>query len=203
LRAYLFHLENGFPFKDYVVQGRNYDANSLIRNVGFRQVEHKKFEGFEKIAVVRDPIRRFLSGYSNRVLHYRELSEEKAGERLKELGLRPDPDLPLFVENFQKYCKASRWIGHHFSKQQTYLGKNKRYYNHIFQLEKIGELAEFLNAKLNVNATFPRLQTGGQKIDFSDLPLDLRSKVFDIVSDDIAYVFNPGYAAEGKAGLRT
>ncbi|WP_416916675.1 MAG: sulfotransferase family 2 domain-containing protein [Roseicyclus sp.] len=81
LRAFLFHAENGFAFRDYSVQGARVDANMLAANYRFNRIDHSELEGYRRFALVRDPVRRFLSGYSNRVLHYRELSIEAAGQR--------------------------------------------------------------------------------------------------------------------------
>lgn len=193
----MFHLENGFAFRDYMSQGRKMDANSLSRNQVFRRVNHESIKDFDKFALIRDPVKRFLSGYSNRVIHYQELSQEIAGEKLEKFELSPDPSLEVFIENFTKYCKASRTIGHHFSKQQVWLGTDISYYKKVFHLENVGEMTDYFAEKFNIEAAMPRFQTGGPKLAVGDLKAGLLDKILEIVSDDIAFeacnLYRPNY----------
>lgn len=187
LRAYMFHLENGFAFREYMSQGRKMDANSLSRNQAFKRVDHKLIRDFDKFALIRDPVKRFLSGYSNRVIHYQELSQEIAGEKLEEFALSPDPSLEVFIENFSKYCKASRSIRRHFNKQQVWLGTDISYYKNVFHLENVGEMTDYFAQKFNMKAAMPQLQTGGPKLGVGDLKAGLLDKILEIVGDDIAF----------------
>lgn len=193
LRAYLFHLENGFPFRDYRVQGKTVDANALLRNTRWRAFDQSTVSGFDTFAVVRDPVRRFLSGFSNRVLHYRELSAEKAGETLKDIGLPPNPDITAFIDNFDGYKQASRNFRRHFWPQQAFLGDDPGFYTGIYTLENIGALVKDLNGRFGVEAEMPRLQTGGAKLSFDDLDRDTRRKLLELVDGDIAFDMNPDY----------
>ena len=187
LRAYMFHLENGFAFREYMSQGRKMDANTLSRNEGFKQVDHEFIKDFDKFALIRDPVKRFLSGYSNRVIHYQELSREVAGEKLAKFALSPDPSLEVFIENFTKYCKASRSIGHHFTKQQVWLGTDISYYKKIFHVENVGEMTDYFAQKLNMKAAMPQFQSGGPKLEVGNLKAGLLDKILKIVGDDIAF----------------
>lgn len=193
LRAYLFHLENGFAFREFSVEGKVKTANSLMWNTPFKGVDHDAIDGFQKFAVIRDPVRRFLSGYSNRVVHFGELSEEAAGPKLKKFGLMPNPPLPEFVENFDLYFKCSRPIRQHFTKQQVWLGTDASYYDQIFLLERIQQMTTTLNRLVGVNAEMPRLQKGGPKIEPKSLRPELLAKILDLVKDDFAFQVHAGY----------
>ena len=187
LRAFLFEVENGFAFRDYKVQGKTYDANSLLLNNRFKIVNHRRLSNFRRFALVRDPVSRFLSGYSNRVDHYRELSEEAAGDLLREANLTPDPDLETFIENFSAYKKCSKPLARHFRSQNAFVGSDIGYYERIFRLNKVDELIDFVNAECGTSATMPRLQTGGKKLKFSELDREIQSKIVHLVKDDIAF----------------
>ena len=193
LRAYLFHLENGFAFRDYKVQGRQVDANDLVKNTRWKAFDKNSVQGFETFAVIRDPVRRFLSGYSNRVLHYRELSTEKAGETLREMDLPPDPDIDGFVENFHSYKQASRNFRRHFWPQQSFLGPDKGFYTGIYRLENIAALVEDFNARFSFEAEMPRLQAGGPKLKFEDLRARTQERILDLVRSDVAFEMHPAY----------
>jgi hypothetical protein len=210
LRAFLFHAENGFPFRDYWVQGSRVDANMLAANYRFNRIDHGELTGFRRFALVRDPIKRFLSGYSNRVLHYRELSIEAAGRDLLREGLPPDPDIGTFLENYVGYLSCSKPLARHFLKQQKFIGTEPDYFERIFQLERVGELVDFVNAECGTEAVMPRLQTGGPKLDFFALSEDQQIEILQICRHDIAFRLVPEYwapyahlldAAQGDASL--
>lgn len=193
LRAFLFHVENGFAFRDYSVQGAPVDANMLAANYRFTRVDHAQIEGYRRFALLRDPVRRFLSGYSNRVLHYAELSVENAGRQLLSEGLAPDPDIATFVENYVGYLRCSKPLARHFLKQQKFIGDDASYYDRIFKLEQAEELTSFVNEACSTQARMPRLQTGGPKLDFFALDEDVQLRILDICRHDVAFRVFPGY----------
>ena len=103
LRSFMFHIENGFPFPEFTVQGKPFDVNVLLRNTLWKRVRPEIKEEYRLFAMIRDPARRFVSGFANRVGHYRELSEQAAGPELEKRGLAPDPDLDTFVAHYKAY----------------------------------------------------------------------------------------------------
>jgi hypothetical protein len=195
LRAFLFHAENGFAFRDYSVQGARIDANMLTANYRFDRVDHSALEGYRRFALLRDPVKRFLSGYSNRVLHYRELSIEAAGKQLLREGLAPDPDIATFLDNYIGYLRCSKPLARHFLKQQKFIGADPAYYERIFRLEELDGLVEFVNGACGTQAKMPRLQTGGPKFDFFALDEDVQFRILEICRHDIAFQVFPQYRA--------
>lgn len=194
VRAVLFELENGRIFEPYRVQGQRVDANALLTNYRFARVDHDSLEGFHKIAIIRNPVRRFLSAYTNRVLHYRELSEEKAGAKLAELGLVPDPDLDTFVAHVGRYVTASNPIKRHTRNQQVFLGDDPDYFDAVFRVEDLERFPRHLEDRFGCPPLkLPRLQTGGPKIRSKDVAPETLQAIKTLVSDDIAYAFHPAY----------
>ena len=55
---------------------------------------------FWKITVIRDPVKRFLSAYSNRVRFHRALGRKRITEEQVKLGAKPNPTLEEFVERY-------------------------------------------------------------------------------------------------------
>jgi hypothetical protein len=195
LRAFLFHAENGFAFRDYSVQGMQVDANALAANYRFNRVDHAPLVDFRRFALVRDPVKRFLSGYSNRVLHYRELSIEAAGQDLLREGLPPDPDIGTFVENYVGYLRCSKNLARHFLRQQKFIGPDASHFERVFKLEDVDQLVDFVNAACGAQAKMPRLQTGGPKLDFFALNEDIQTQLLEICQHDIAFQIFPDYWA--------
>ena len=193
LRAFLFQIENGFAFRNYSVQGERFDANMLVANYRFNRTDHGALAGYRRFALLRDPVTRFLSGYSNRVLHYRELSIEVSGPNLLREGLPPDPDIATFVENYVGYLRCSKLLARHFLKQQKFVGSDPAYFERIFTLEAIEELVSFVNAECGTDARMPRLQTGGPNLDFFALDEDVQAAMIEICRHDVAFDLVPDY----------
>jgi hypothetical protein len=197
VRAFLFELENGFPLQAFKVQGVLQDlttlANRLVVNNRFRLIDHAALAGFERIALVRDPVRRVLSAYGNRVVHYRELSEETAGPALAEAGLAPDPDIDLFMARILDYMRCSVSIARHLSRQESFLGKSKAHYAQVFRVEDMASFEAYMNEKFGTSHSVPRLQEGGPKLDFWSLSTETRRRVIDFVRPSVIYDWFPQY----------
>lgn len=193
LRAFLFHVENKTAFRQFMVQGKPMDANTLVSNYRFNRTDHAALSDYRRFAVVRDPVKRFLSGYSNRVLHYRELSVEAAGKALLQEGLPPDPDLATFLENYVGYLRCSQPLARHFLKQQKFIGNDPSYFERIFKLEELTTLTNFVNTACETKAQMPWLQKSSPKFDFFALDEDLQFQILDICRHDIAFQVFPDY----------
>lgn len=165
-----FEIENGRPFEPYMANGvMKYVHEAVYPGRRFWEVPHKAIEDHVRLAVVRDPIARFLSCYSNRVVHHQELSFNKAGPRLKKFGLKPDPTLAEFANQFGIYRKCSESIRHHTAPMSNFLGKNAEYYTEIYNLKDIGACVDRISAIVGRPLELGRHQTGGPKMSESDL----------------------------------
>lgn len=197
VRAFLFELENGFPLRSHKVQGVRQDlttlANRLLVNNRFRLVDHAAIADHERIALVRDPVRRVLSAYSNRVVHYGELSQKAAGPALEAAGLQPDPDFDLFMAHILDYIRCSVSIARHFSRQESFLGKRKGYYTRVFRVEEMSEFEAYMNDRHGTACSVPRLQEGGPKLDFWSFSTETRRRVIDFVRPSVIYDWFPQY----------
>lgn len=99
-----------------------------------------------KICIVRDPVKRFVSGYTNRVLHYKEI---------------PYVDFDQFLSNFDFYYKNYSAITWHLSPQTRFLGKDSSYYTHVFNTSEINKVANLLGEMSGVSIQPEWEQTGG------------------------------------------
>lgn len=123
--------------------------------------------------VVRDPIKRFLSAYSNRVIYHKELSEsyisKMAPENIDIIDIF-NPGLGQFIDDFDKYQQIPT-IDHH-CQPLSRLFSNVENIDYWFKLEDISQLESELTTKFNEPVKFKRVQTGGKKIPIQDLSVN-------------------------------
>lgn len=122
--------------------------------------------------VIREPIKRFLSAYSNRVCHHKELSKDTLAKRhpnlLKDIPCFT-PRIGQYIDNFRSYLKVHS-INHHAKPISTELNKYQLLqFSKIYPIEKISMLEGDLSQVPKMDVSFGQYQTGGRKIDLRDL----------------------------------
>ena len=71
----------------------------FILRIFLKKIEKYDISSFTKICLIRDPIQRFISAYTNRVMHHKELSIDK----MKAHNLDPEMANPNFVKYVRKF----------------------------------------------------------------------------------------------------
>lgn len=186
IKTALFKLQNGFDFQDFITNWRYIHIHhpSVYPSMPFVDLNKENLDGYFKVALVRDPVERFLSAYSNRVGHYRELSAERIGEAATAQGLRPDPDLHEFIEHLDAYRAVSPSILHHTDPMWVFLGEDPAFYDRIFNLRYIDAFAKTISEMTGTEFTIPRLQTQGEKISVDTLSPAEKRKIEDFYARD-------------------
>lgn len=145
--------------------------------------------GCYKIVVVRDPVRRFLSAYGNRVHYHHDVTRQKFDRFVaRRLGLARKPDIDEFVERFWLYYAVNDKIRRHFRSQRRYLGGDLGYFDKVYTLENLQELADDLSKLAGREVTLPRLQTGGPKFRFESLSRATQERILRITAPDYAFL---------------
>jgi len=102
-----------------------------------------------KFCIVRDPVSRFISAYSNRVCRHNDIKFVEFDE---------------FIDGFcNKYYESNESIYHHFRPQVDFIGRNPDYYDRIFFLDEMPLVSEFLSEIMGKPIKLEKLQVG--KID--------------------------------------
>lgn len=120
-----------------------------------------------KFAVVREPIKRFISAYKNRVLHHQCLGKVK--ERIIATNLNLHPGINEFIYHFEKYSEISKEIFHHCTPQYLFIGKIYKDLDKIYEISQIPELQNDLNELTGFDRPFGVRQTGGNQFEIDDL----------------------------------
>jgi len=100
-----------------------------------------------RVVVKRDPVKRFISGYTNRVLHHNKMKEQ--------------PDFSDFIKNFERYHATYADIQTHFKPQIRFFGLDKSIYTHIFDTSEMHLVKELFEDTYGRKFPDLHLQQGG------------------------------------------
>lgn len=103
-----------------------------------------------RLVVKRDPVKRFLSGYTNRVLHHNRLGGMK-------------PDISEFIKRFDYFYGKYSDVETHFKSQVFFFGLDKSKFTHVFDTSEMHLVKELFED--TYKRPFPelQLQQGGNK----------------------------------------
>lgn len=119
-----------------------------------------------RFALVRDPVKRLISCYRNRVLDLGDL--ESSRKILENKGLPTNPDLNTFVLNLAEYRRINKSIEHHSRPQYKFLGGTIDYLDSVFTLRDISELEEMLQ-DFKSGLKLRQRKTGGTDVTLDDI----------------------------------
>lgn len=186
IKQALFEVENGFEFRNFVANGelRHIHDLSIYPALPFSSIPHESFEGYLKTSMVRHPVKRFLSAYSNRVVFYEELSDHFIGAEARKLCIPTNPTLSEFVEHLFLYRSISKSIWLHTQGLCYFLGSDATYYDRLFDISQMDDFSTLISAHLGFDFNVPHLQTGGPKISMGDLSGAETRKIIDFYAND-------------------
>ncbi|MCA9325289.1 sulfotransferase family 2 domain-containing protein [Candidatus Saccharibacteria bacterium] len=147
------------PNNKYAIHTHLRDETSMLGSI-----DDCKF----KFIVVRDPVKRFLSAYSNRVVDHEELAEGYLNQRPKDKHLMRylptlSPTLNEFIDDLLVYTKVGV-IDHHVSPLTVKLsGKKLNYFDKVYKMEDLSKLEKDLSKKLKTSFQLQRRHEGRKK----------------------------------------
>lgn len=186
LKTMFFEIENGFAYQPFSTSGRKWWIHDFFKSIPFSDQPIERMVDHVRMAVVRDPVQRLLSCYSNRVVHHQELSKQKAFKQLTEADLPFSPDLSTFVKLLPEYYAAVHTISHHAMPFVDYLGRDPQFYTHIYRIEETTDMAYEVERITGKKATLKRLQNGGPKIGVDALSEKEIAMLKDFYAEDYA-----------------
>lgn len=135
-----------------------------------------------RFAVVRDPVKRILSVYTDRVIGRNELKNSPKLRKQSRLPANPDPD--FFFQHLQEYKELSSVVKHHALPQRLFVGPSPLKYDRVYKTEELHELANDLSERSGIEVVIPRFNTSSSTLLFSDLSRQTQLHLKEIVSEE-------------------
>ena len=151
---------------------KNLDKKYNLVNFLPSYTPFEKIDVDEKCCIIRNPIKRFISAYKNRVLFH------------KDFGFRN-----LNINEIIEKLENNSFDNRHFLPQSYWLGSDLRYFTIV---SNVSNMATFINGVNNFfqnKVEFPRIQTGGadENITLTDSQIIKLKKIYssdyDLIGD--------------------
>lgn len=154
----------------------------------------RAFSDYWCFTVIRDPIRRFLSAYQNRVVDYRDLIRLPGGRgrgaevRATDLDLPQVPDIETFIANYDTYCRLSYSIFIHTCSSKVFIGDDLAYFDAIYTTAMLDDLQADLSRRANQPVAFRRVnESTTAPPRFEDLSPAAQAFLIDHTAEDYAF----------------
>jgi len=131
-----------------------------------------KIEADEKCCIIRDPIKRFISAYKNRILYH------------KDIGFL-NHTIDMIIEKLEN----NLFENSHFLPQTYFLGNDLNYFTIVANLSNINFFVDKVNDFFGKKHILSKIQTGGNdyKIELSKTHIKKIKKIYSSDYDLIRY----------------
>lgn len=168
IKLALYNVQEGPDAQRFTDPDR--EVHYVMRTAPFRRRDWEDYDGYWKFVVVRDPVKRLLSAFGNRIVHHRDETRGRLnGARRMILSLPRAPKADDFFPRLRRYMFASGALRHHFQPLSNYIGPDLSKYDAVYPIERLADLERDLSERLGQPIEFPRLQTTGPKLRFADV----------------------------------
>lgn len=155
----------------------------------FRRRRWNRYSDFWRFCVIRDPLRRLLSVYTNRVLEYRDtFNSRKLRDDPAFSDLPRSPDADTFFRHLDRYRRASSSIRHHVMPASLFLGPDLGLYDRVFTTAHLNDLAAQLSEKTGQRVALPRANVSGMALRIDDLSAPARDAIRAHLAEEYDYL---------------
>lgn len=151
----------------------------------------------QSLIVVRDPIERFLSAYSSRVLDHSEINRNAIKKDCSWLlNTLPHfrPNLSQFIRHLDLYMLVPS-IEHHCQPLSWQVNNDLSAFSHVVPIQKIDDAEKLLQAATESSLKIPKAHVGKNKVALGDLSHEQLEMLLDFYADDYR-LLTPWYKAE-------
>lgn len=175
----LYQLDTGRNFRsDYDFQV--HAAYPTLANGGLS--DRRVSADHLKCIIVRDPIERFISGFSNRVVYHNGLADIEMRASKREAAIM---DINEFAARFEFFLRKSSSIHHHFQPQMDYVRHVLDCSDLVVDLKEISKVERAIQERAP-EFSMERRQTGNAQKKASNLEINekTRSMLLDYYAED-------------------
>ena len=108
-----------------------------------------KLEAKIRFCIIRDPVERFISGYTNRVLYHKNLDNKET------------ISLDEFIEKYHTIVNTNMIIDVHFKPQCHFYGLKPEIFTHIFNMNQMDEIKNLIEQETGKQLPMLKLQQSG------------------------------------------
>ena len=151
---------------------KNLDKKYNLVNFLPSYTPFQKMDVDEKCCIVRDPLKRFISAYKNRVLFHKDVGFQN-----------------LNINEIIDKMENNSFDNRHFLPQSYWLGNNLKYFTIVSNISNMETFINGVNNFFQNKVDFPRIQTGGtnENIGLTDNQITKLNKIYssdyDLIGD--------------------
>ena len=167
VKAALAAIDPNQPGNDPSAYGQK-QVHHFYATQRFRMHRWMRLGNYFRFTVVRDPLKRLLAVYTNRVVGLRELHNCRKIKR-GQVNLTADPDPDYFFQNLCGYIAVSSSIKHHTLPTVVFTGADLRRYSRVYRTSEIPALQDDLSAQIGTDVAVPHFNSSDAPLTLSDL----------------------------------
>ena len=158
--------------------------HTLYPTQRFRPHRWREFEDCWRFTVVRDPLKRLFSVYTDLVTGRNLLHSSRKLRNQSVLPLVPDPD--FFFQHLDRYIAQASAVKHHTLPFRLFIGPPPFLYDRIFRIEDLPELAAKLSEIAGRDVVIPRANRSKTSLSIKDLSPQTVPFIREFLADDYA-----------------
>jgi hypothetical protein len=179
-----YQMENGVRFESYKINGISKHIHNLYPTPVFSNDYRTLYKDHVRIAIIRDPLKRLLSAYANRVCRYKELGDRtEARKPAGFFALPVEPDIDVFANYLARYIRSSAPIDHHTAPFSRFLGKDLGFYDHLLKMEDFDAVKKTFES-LCGPMVFLKTQKSPVKIEVEELKPKTKQRLLQFLKPD-------------------
>jgi len=195
LRSF-YKLEHGTEFDRAAFGGnihRFYRQRVADRIKSIEPPDLAGLAGLWIFTIIRNPIRRLLSVYTNRVCDHRDVA--KALEKAPDATLDPMPSADAFFRDLPRYRAQVPSIKHHTDNFAQFLGPDLNRFDAVFRVEDAGAMQDTLSERLGQPFVLENEQRSRVALGFDDLSPEAQAQIVTHTQSDFE-LLAPFYSLE-------
>lgn len=164
-----------------------FEVHGIYPTMRFRPHRWAMYEDHFRFTVVRDPLKRLLAVYTNRVETLGILENCRNIRRgMVHLPKQPDPD--YFFQNLPAYILASSDIKHHSLPTWLFTGRDFSLYDRVYRTSDLADLADTLSKRVGMPVDIPHFNSSDRRLQLHDLAPKTQRALEMFLTDQYAHL---------------